>query len=46
MFLIIDLPLNAGKLVFFQLTDFVNKYKLNKCVKRYFGDYCSLELNS
>ncbi len=38
--------MNAGKFVFSQLTDFVNKYEFNKCVKRYFGDYRSHELNS
>jgi len=38
--------MNIGKFVFSQLTDFVNKYEFNKCVKRYFGDYRSHELNS
>jgi hypothetical protein len=38
--------MNTGKFVFSQLTDFVNKYEFNKCVKHYFGDYRSHELNS
>jgi hypothetical protein len=38
--------MNTGKFVFSQLTDFVSKYEFNKCVKRYFGDYRSHELNS
>jgi hypothetical protein len=38
--------MNTGKFVFSQLTDFVNKYEFNKCVKRYLGDYRSHELNS
>ena len=38
--------MNTGKFVFSQVTDFVNKYEFNKCVKCYFGDYRSHELNS
>ena len=38
--------MNTGKFVFSQLTDFVNQYEFNKCVKRYFGNYRSHELNS
>jgi len=38
--------MNTGKFIFSQLTDFVNKYEFNKCVKRYFGDYRYRDLNS
>jgi hypothetical protein len=38
--------MNTGKFVFSQLLDFVNKYEFDKCVKRYFGNYRSHELNS
>jgi hypothetical protein len=38
--------MNAGKFVFSQLTDFVNRYEFNKCVTRYSGDYRSHELSS
>jgi hypothetical protein len=38
--------MNIGKFVFSQLTDFVNRYEFDKCVKRYFGDYRSHDLNS
>ena len=38
--------MNTGKFIFSQLTDFVNTYEFNKCIKRYFGNYRSHELNS
>jgi hypothetical protein len=38
--------MNTGKFVFSQFLDFVNKYEFDKCVKRYFGNYRSHELNS
>jgi len=38
--------MNTGRFVFSQLTDFVDKYEFNKCVKRYFGNYRSHGLNS
>jgi len=38
--------MNTGKYVFSQLLDFVNKYEFDKCVKRYFGNYRTHELNS
>ncbi len=38
--------MNTGKFVFSQLLSYVSKYEFNKCVKRYFGNYRSHELNS
>ncbi|MDR2683911.1 MAG: DUF4372 domain-containing protein, partial [Prevotellaceae bacterium] len=38
--------MNTGKYVFAQLTDFVNRYEFDKCVKRYFGNYRYRDLNS
>jgi hypothetical protein len=37
--------MNAGKYVFSQLLEFVNKYEFEKCVKRYKGNYRVRELN-
>ncbi|MDR1878830.1 MAG: IS4 family transposase [Bacteroidales bacterium] len=37
--------MNAGKYVFSQVLDFVNKYEFDKCVKRYFGNYRTRELD-
>lgn len=38
--------MNTGKFVFSQLLDLVNRYEFDKCVKRYFGNYRSHDLNS
>lgn len=38
--------MNTGKYVFSQLLDFVNRHEFDKCVKRYFGNYRSHDLNS
>ncbi|MDR1223402.1 MAG: IS4 family transposase [Tannerella sp.] len=37
--------MNAGKYVFSQMLDFVDKYEFEKCVKRYKGNYRVHELN-
>jgi hypothetical protein len=37
--------MHTGKFMFSQFSDFVNKYEFDKCVKRYFGNYRSHELN-
>jgi hypothetical protein len=37
--------MNAGKYVFSQILDFVDKYEFEKCVKRYKGNYRVRELN-
>jgi hypothetical protein len=37
--------MNNGKYVFSQLLDFVDKYKFEKCVRRYKGNYRVRELN-
>ena len=30
--------MNSGKYVFYQITEFINRYEFNKCVKCYNGD--------
>ncbi len=37
--------MNSGKYIFAQVLQYVNKYEFGKCVKRYKGDYGTLDFN-